>query len=142
MQFERNLSGLLELLVLSCSTSSQHVDIAPSKPGFNVFGNGNDQTSAYDGGVTNLTVDQVAALKRSACTGWSQEGERLPAILDFVVDVSGSMSLRSATSGDQTKWDITQSALRNALDALPSTTAVGMVFFPNRSLLSASTPKQ
>ncbi len=121
--------GVIGLLSFACGSSGGK-DGAQTGPGFNAGGNGAlDPT--YDGGVADLTQDQVTALKSSSCAGWSHEGENLPAVLDFVVDVSGSMSLTAPTTKGQPKWDITRAALLSALDALPGLTAVGMIFFPN-----------
>jgi hypothetical protein len=43
------------------------------------------------------------------------------------------MGLKSLTSANQTKWDITKNSLKTTLDRLPGSTAVGMLLFPNRS---------
>ena len=136
MTFKRNrFLGLLGLMSVACGSSAAK-ETGTSDPGYIVGGNGGVLNVTYDGGVANLTSDQVTALKSSSCAGWSREGENLPAVLDFVVDVSGSMGLKSPTTGNQSKWTITQGALGTALDALPGSTAVGMIFFPNRSTQS------
>ena len=123
--------GLFGLLSAACG-SSQGTVSAQSKPGFTIAGNDSGTGNiTYDGGIANLSSDQVTALKSSACAGWSREGENVLAILDFVVDVSGSMGLTAPTTGNQTKWEVTKTALGQALDGLPGTTAVGMLFFPN-----------
>jgi hypothetical protein len=41
------------------------------------------------------------------------------------------MGLTAPTTGNRSKWAITSEALGTALDGLPGTTAVGMIFFPN-----------
>jgi len=126
------ICGCGALLALACGSSGGK-DSGQNNPQFNVGGDGSTLNVTYEGGVATLTQAQVDALKGSSCAGWAHEGENLPAILDFVVDVSGSMGLTAPTTGNQTKWDITSSALLDALDTLPATTAVGMIFFPNRS---------
>ena len=123
--------GVIALLSLACSSAGGKDGNKTKPPDFNVGGNGSIDNITYDGGVAQLTSDQVTALKGSSCAGWSHEGENLPAILDFVVDVSGSMGLTAPTTNGQPKWDITKAALKTALDGLPATTAVGMIFFPN-----------
>jgi hypothetical protein len=133
--------GVVGLLALACSSSGGK-DATQTDPGFHVGGSGSLSDITYDGGVADLTADQVTALKSSSCAGWSHEGENLPALLDFVVDVSGSMGLTAPTTGNQSKWTITKGALLNALDGLPGSTAVGMIFFPNMRTRSNTTAPQ
>jgi len=83
-----------------------------------------------DGGIVELTPEQIAAIEDSACAGWTTEGENLPAVLFIVSDVSGSMD-QEAPGGGGTKWEITHDALQNALDSLPGSTAVGIISYPN-----------
>ena len=137
MQFEHfRFLSILGAFAVACGSSAHSATNTNTQPAFNVAGNGSGQQVVYDGGVSALTPEQVTAIESSACAGWSREGESLPALLDFVVDVSGSMGLTSATTGNRTKWDITQAALGVALETLPGATAVGMIFFPNQSTRS------
>jgi len=60
---------------------------------------------------------------------------RLP-IIQFVVDTSGSMNWVPGTErlpnpGEQSKWQITQSALVAAVDSMPDGVAVGLSYYPN-----------
>ena len=48
----------------------------------------------------------------------------------LVVDVSGSMQ-SNPPNGNQSKWVITRDALAVAMDSLPATTAVGIIYYPN-----------
>jgi hypothetical protein len=77
------------------------------------------------------------ALRDAACAGWASEPELLPAVLMLVVDVSGSMN-SDAPGSNQSKWEITRDALSQAMDALPASTAVGVIYYPN---LSQSPPQ-
>jgi len=130
--------GLAGLLALSCGSSRGQESQQNGNPNnYNVdTGDGGTLNVNYQGGLAALTPAQVTAIKSSACAGWASEGENLPAILDFVVDVSGSMGQTAPTTGNQSKWAITRGALLEALDALPATTAVGMIFFPNMNTRS------
>src|ERR1700690_3490783 len=76
----------------------------------NVGGNGN---SSLTGGKAVASADLLASLNKDACSGWSSELEPPAALLEFVVDVSGSMTDIPKNS-TQTKWQITQAALSNA----------------------------
>jgi hypothetical protein len=93
-----------------------------------VAGNGN---SSLTGGKTIASADLLASLNKDACSGWSSELEPPTALLEFVVDVSGSMTDIPKNS-TQNKWQITQAALSNAINTgLTDRTGVGMLFFPN-----------
>lgn len=89
-----------------------------------------------DGGRTDLTTDQVQAILDAECTGWSREGEPLPATLQLVVDTSGSMTDSPPGDDDRSKWDITRSALEEAVAALPASTNLGVLFYPNKNVTS------
>ena len=87
-------------------------------------------TTQQDGGSVDLTEDQVAQIEDSSCAGWSGEGEMLPAVLQLVVDVSGSMDDRAPGTRDS-KWEVTHAALEEALEILGGDTAVGALLYPN-----------
>lgn len=89
-------------------------------------------TGVQNGGTRTLTPEQITQIRGSACAGWSTEGEQLPAILQLVVDVSGSMD-DPAPGGRGSKWQVTQGALRDAITGLPASTGVGMLYYPNGS---------
>jgi hypothetical protein len=86
--------------------------------------------AATDGGSVELTAEQVEAIENSACAGWAGEGELLPAVLQLVVDVSGSMT-QDAPGSNDSKWEITHDALVDAIGALSADTAVGILLYPN-----------
>lgn len=89
-----------------------------------------------DGGRTDLTTDQVRGILEAECTGWSREGEPLPATLQLVVDTSGSMTDSPPGDDSRSKWDITREALENAVSALPASTQLGVLFYPNKNVTS------
>lgn len=94
----------------------------------------------YKGGITPATPDIIAVIESAACAGWTAEIELLPALLEFVVDDSGSMLDTAAGTGTKSKWDVTRDALAMAINGdpttgttgMPNSTAVGMLFFPNK----------
>ena len=100
--------------------------------GFHVA-TGDGGLDSQKGGKQQLTSEQYVKLTTAACSKWTRQGEKVPTSIEFVVDVSGSMLSTAPTTADQTKWAITKAALGNAIDALPSSTGVGMLFFPNRA---------
>jgi hypothetical protein len=94
--------------------------------------------SNQNGGTRTLTPEQVTSIRGAACTGWSTEGEQLPAILELVVDVSGSMD-DPAPGSRNSKWQVTQGALRNAITGLAASTGVGVLYYPNGSTPASDT---
>lgn len=94
-----------------------------------------------DGGTKPLTPDQVTALETSSCAGWKAEVESLPALLQLVVDVSGSMDDEAPGPGNDSKWELTREALRDAIAGLPDTTGVGVLYYPNRRTSRSSRPQ-
>ena len=96
-------------------------------------GNGSGTTNLV-GGKTTATADILSQIESAACAGTSSELEVNPALLEFVVDVSGSMKdvQYNGTDGVSSKWQVTQAALSDAiLNGLPDNTGVGILFFPN-----------
>jgi hypothetical protein len=67
----------------------------------------------------------------AACAAWARQAEPLPAVLQLVIDLSGSMNQQAAGS-TLTQWAITREMLTQALDGLPATTAVGLTFYPDQ----------
>lgn len=105
-------------------------------------GSGGDGGSGRirDGGSVDLTDQQVSDILNAQCTGWSGEGENLPAILQLVVDVSGSMDEDAPGSNNESKWDVTREALENAIAGLPPSVAVGLLLYPNQNTQRNSSP--
>ncbi len=91
----------------------------------------NAGNGTHDGGLVPLTPEEVEKIETAACTGWSAEGENLPAVLQLVVDVSGSMD-DDAPGSNRSKWEVTRDALSEALDTLPGSVSAGVLYYPNR----------
>lgn len=119
-------------------------DQASGGTGFNVGGaasasggngttnGGGSSTSLNELNMLAMTQDKWDEINADACKGWTAEGEMVPADVLFIVDTSGSMKQISRNTTDgRSKWEITQTALQNALDGLPSLTSVGMLLWPN-----------
>jgi len=93
-----------------------------------------DIVDAVDGGgLVELTEVQLDAIVGNECTGLSIEVEKIPAVLQMVVDVSLSMD-DPAPGGGGTKWDVTHQALLDAIDLIPGSIAVGLQTYPNLSV--------
>lgn len=105
----------------------------------NVGENGGGSKAVGDGGVVDLTPEQVENIETGACAGWSTEGEALPAVLMLVVDVSGSME-SDAPGSNRSKWAITREALSSAIDGLGAATAAGVLYYPNQGTSQSNGP--
>lgn len=104
-----------------------------------VLGGGGGKTGTHEGGLVPLTPEQVDDITNAACTGWAAEGENLPAVLQLVVDVSGSMDDPAPGGNRRTKWQVTREALREAIDTLPASVSAGVLYYPNRDTGSSTT---
>jgi hypothetical protein len=107
-------------------------------------GNGSGLTGSHDGGTVTLTADQVKMITSSACTGWTSEGENLPAALELVIDTSGSMddpAPGSTRRNPKSKWDVTRDALISAIAGLPASVSLGATYFPNKDTGDSTTAR-
>lgn len=120
--------------VLGSGGGNSTIDLGDSG---GAVGAGNATGVGTNGGYIELTADQAADIKGAQCGGQTVGVEPVPAVLEFVVDVSDSMGqdVNGGTilpdSGVQSKWDITKPALQAALDGLADNVYVGMQFYPS-----------
>jgi hypothetical protein len=126
----------LVLTALSCGSSGQEADGGRGGGG----GAGGSEThfgfedpsagaaSGWSGG--ELDEEAVQALRGAACAGESAGTEAEPAVIQLIVDVSGSMD-QNAPSSNRSRWEITRDALAHAVDNLPGTTGLGVLYYPN-----------
>jgi len=99
-----------------------------------------DDGSTGDDGMDNLSgpvglVDGESG-EDPGCGDRFAPATARPPVIQLVVDTSGSMGWvpgtdRAPGSGEQSKWQITQSALASAIDAMPDNVAVGLTYSPN-----------
>jgi hypothetical protein len=138
--------AFLAMLAIGCASKKTGDEIATGGgSGFNVTGGAGNNGGAGGGGPTggapsidsernmsNLTQDEWDTITAGSCTGWTAEGEMVPANIVFIVDTSGSMKdVSSNTTDGRSKWAITKTALEGALDTIPRLTSVGMLLWPN-----------
>jgi hypothetical protein len=88
-------------------------------------------TNGPGGPVTMISPD-------AACATGQGAADAIPAVVEMVIDISGSMNwvagtMRNPGRNQQSKWDITSSALKDAVAKLPASIAVGINFFPGRT---------
>jgi hypothetical protein len=91
---------------------------------------GGTSGTVYAGGTTEIDDATYDGIVNSACAAQQQELEAIPGVLELVIDVSSSMN-EQAPGTNQTKWEATRDALLQAVDALPASVSVGMLFYPN-----------
>ncbi len=133
--------------------SGAPVDFGGTTSGGSSGSSGSSGESTRDGGLVDLTPEEVSSLGDAACAGWAAEPEGGdPAVLEFVVDTSLSMSLAPGQDGGgfgqpggggqggPTKWEITRDALIEAIGELPDTMPVGLFFYPNRANENSDEP--
>jgi len=145
------LGAALGLLGTACSsdapppTTIQALTGSPGSPGSDGAGDGSGSGDPVGSGGSS-SPDGTGSGFVGLVDGESGEdpgcGDRFapatarPPVIQLVVDTSGSMGWVAGTerapgSGEQSKWQITQSALASAIDAMPDNVAVGLSYYPN-----------
>lgn len=83
------------------------------------------------GGGTTGVAGSAPIGKGEACAVDSATADARPAIVQLVVDISGSMDDPPNAMVQRSKWEITRDALVESVAALSETTGLGMSFYPN-----------
>lgn len=96
--------------------------------------------SGTGAGDPDLGQGGLDALRNSACAAWQSEPETQPAVVQLVVDNSGSM-LFAAPGSDRSKWAITREALARAVESLPAASSVGVLYYPDRETFTSYEPQ-
>ena len=65
------------------------------------------------------------------CAGESAGAEVAPAVVQLLVDTSGSMEEDAPGPTRGSKWTVTRGAVLDAIDGMPADTALGLIFYPN-----------
>jgi hypothetical protein len=92
---------------------------------------GNVAATSTPNGMQQLTAEQAATMTdpAGACEGWQAEPEGGPAVVEFVLDTTNSMAETTPSTGGQTKWQVMQDVLPDALAGLPESWAIGLTFY-------------
>lgn len=101
-----------------------------SAPGSSAPGSNAGGSNSPDG-FADAIGDPVNFDGKSACIGQEVGAEVAPAVLQLIVDTSGSMNDDAPGPVPGSKWDVTRSALLAAVDTMPAVTTVGVVFYPD-----------
>lgn len=118
------LGSVIALSSFACS-SDKEADPNETAPGGPIFGDDGVDFGEDPGDGSGLSGDQ-------SCVGQIAGTESAPAVLQLVVDTSGSMD-QDAPGARGSKWTVTRDALLGAINAMPEDTAVGVVFYPDIS---------
>ncbi len=84
----------------------------------------------------DLANGGLEMLRSGACGQWQAKTNALPAVLQIVLDTSGSMGMAPQNNGMRgaaTKWASTVPALTSAINTLSDTAALGLLFYPGGS---------
>jgi von Willebrand factor type A domain len=126
-------ASLLTLLVHSlhlaaCSSSApRQEDAGTELPGGPIF-------EDPDGPDFGTGSEEEPGAEDPGCVG---QTEALPAVLELVVDTSGSMD-QDAPGTRDTKWQVTRDSLLGAIEQMPESTSVGVVFYPDVPITASS----
>lgn len=90
-----------------------------------------EQTSEGLYPISSGQATAILADPATSCAGWADQAELSSSIVEFIVDISGSMGSVTPATGGETKWAVTRTALLDAISRLPSELKVGMSFYPN-----------
>lgn len=90
--------------------------------------------------ISSTQANSILSDPVTSCAGWADQAELASSIINFVVDISGSMGDSTPATGGKTKWAVTRSALLDAISQLPPELLVGMSFYPNLQGQSSNKP--
>ena len=102
----------------------------------NGTGSGGTISIGMDGNLPGTSGSGVTTITRdAACADGTGTADAIPAVVEMVVDISGSMDWGADGNHNpprnMSKWDITKAALTAAVATLPANIAVGINFYPN-----------
>ena len=143
MDLSRIGCGLAVVLIgAACSSSEDGAKNGSGANGANGAGGADAILNLrQDSGVTSISITAdggVEALRKASCANNVARTEPLPVVIELVVDTSGSMG-QAAPGGRASKWAVTRDGLKAAMDSLPGSTGVGVLYFPSMNT-SASGP--
>ncbi|HMA97257.1 MAG TPA: vWA domain-containing protein [Polyangiaceae bacterium] len=103
--------------------------------GSTVTGPGNGLTAEQTTqGLYPISAAQATTIlsdPATSCAGWADQAQLAQSVVEFIIDISGSMSQTTPATRGETKWSVTRTALIDAIGELPPELAVGMSFYPN-----------
>ncbi|HTV18715.1 MAG TPA: hypothetical protein VMG12_08595, partial [Polyangiaceae bacterium] len=124
--------GLLAsgLVVASACSSDEKKDDDANAGGPPTIGDGDGSGAIFDGDDGSGPNAGGGFDSNDACVGRAAGTELAPTIVELLVDTSLSMDER-APGSNRSKWLETRSVVLEAIDLMPATTSVGVVFYPD-----------
>ncbi len=101
---------------------------------------GNPDFDSSEGGKVDLDAEDIQAIEEASCTGWAAEGESLPATLQLVVDVE-LLDDGGSARHEPEQVEVTRDALSQAIEDLPASVAVGVLYYPNGDVQFSADPQ-
>lgn len=135
-------TALSALLAVACGGSAEGSNVSGGTGAQGAMpGSGNgpslgDPNNPNGGGGNGSNGGVTVITPGSECASSSGTADAVPAVVQMVIDISGSMNWAPGTMsnpprGEDSKWDITSAALKEAVAKLPANIAVGINFYPN-----------
>lgn len=117
------------LLVTGALLACASDDVGAGADGSGV-GLGPDGPIFGDGSGASQSSTVPGYFDGAACAGQSAGAEAASSVLQLIVDTSGSMN-QNAPGARGSKWTVTRRAVLDAVNGMPSDTALGLIFYPN-----------
>ena len=142
----RLLASLTTLALVACSsqkgTDNQVATYGGASGAAGTAGSAGASGAAGDGGSSGAGIAGIgggisteggtSTDAGEGCAKSTATARAAPAVLELVVDTSGSMNQRPP-NGTQTKWVTTRDALVAALGTIPDGNALGLFFYPGNA---------
>jgi hypothetical protein len=120
----RTITGSLLASCIACSSALEpRPDTSSNAP------EGGDLLGAGAGADLAGGADDGSGFQ--TCVGQTAGAESAPTVLELIVDTSGSMNEDAPGAVRGSKWEATRRALLQAIDRMPASTAVGVLFYPD-----------
>ena len=124
------LAVLLSSIAAPSGCSSDEGEKKPDEPGGAPILDGNGNGAIFDGDDGAGPNASGGFDSNQACVGQEAGTELAPTIVELLVDTSLSMDER-APGSNRSKWIETRRVMLDALQLMPGTTSVGVVFYPD-----------
>ena len=129
---KRYLPALAIATALSAACSSDKPEAPPADNGPPILGTGADGAIFNPGeGGQGASSSGGPLGPDESCVGQEAGTEAAPATMLLLVDTSLSMDERAPGSNNQSKWVVTRRAVLQAVEDMPATSSIGVVFYPD-----------
>ena len=127
--YGRGCALLATVLGLAAGAACSSSDKDDDKGGNGGQSLGEDAPIFGDG--TNADPNARPGFGGEVCAGESAGAEVSPAVVQLLVDTSGSMGEDAPGAARGSKWTVTRGAVLDAIDGMPGDTSLGLIFYPD-----------